>query len=132
MADLRRVCPQCKRRFRPAKATRRLYCETCRPSRLRPGTAEPQQGTDQGAPGVIEARVFSDLELVERHGTVEGLIALSVASDLDSGRVAPAQKPGVGQKLALLLAAALEGTRTPEPDRVDDLATRRAQRAASA
>ena len=76
--------------------------------------------------------MFSDLELVERHGTVEGLIALSVARDLDSGRVAPAQKPGVGQKLALLLAAALEGTRTPEPDRVDDLATRRAQRAASA
>jgi hypothetical protein len=76
--------------------------------------------------------VLAELQLVERAATVEGLIALSVARDLDSGRVAPAQKPGVGQKLAALLAAALEGTRRPEPDRLDELSEARARRAASA
>jgi len=129
MADLRKVCPGCKRRFRPAKGTRRLYCETCRPSRVKPDEPPPEPS---GEAGPIEAQVRAELEAVDRQATVEGLIALSVAGDIDSGRVAPAQKPGVGQKLAVLLAAALEGTKRPEPDRLDELAEARARRAASA
>lgn len=81
--------------------------------------------------GPIEARLLADLTAVERHETVDGLVALSVARDIDAGRVAPAQKPAVGQKLALLVAAALEGTRPPARDRLDELADRRAAREAA-
>ena len=82
--------------------------------------------------GPIEARCLAQLEAVERHETVEGLVALSVARDIDAGRVAPAQKPGVGQKLAALMGSALAGTAPPTHDRLDELAARRWQREATA
>lgn len=82
--------------------------------------------------GPIEAAIVAQLEAVERAQTVEGLVAVSVARDLDAGRVTAAQKPGVGQKLAALMAAALAGTQPPTQDRLDDLARKRAEKAASA
>lgn len=84
------------------------------------------------SPGVIEARVYAELVEVERADTVEGLLALSLARDLDAGAVAPGQRGTAGQKLLAVLGTALEGTAPAVRDRLDDLADRRRARAASA
>jgi hypothetical protein len=132
VASERRTCEKshCHRRFSRPLGSRRRYCEECSPPR-KPRAGDAPAPEPEGV-GQIEARVLAELQMAERAATVEGLIALSVARDLDSGKVAPAQKPSVGQKLAVLLAAALEGTRRPEPDRLDELSEARARRAASA
>lgn len=131
MADLRRVCPGCKRRFRPTKGTRRLYCETCRPPRSRAADEAPPPAGGADIVGPIEARLLADLQAHDRHETVDGLIALSVARDLDHDRVPPQQKPSVGEKLGKLRAKALEGTEPATHDRLDELAERRRAREAS-
>lgn len=130
MADLRKRCTECGRQFRPQKgATHRKRCYTCAPPRASAGDLEAAPASDVAGP--IEARALADLAAVDRHETVEGLLALSLARDIDADRVSPAQKGAAGQKLIALLAAAMEGTAPPTQDRLDELAERRAAREAS-
>lgn len=130
-ADNRRTCRKCHRQFRRERGSNRLDCPTCSPSRTKPlDVADPDADGDAG-PGPIEAQLLADLQAAGRAETVDGLVALSVARDIDAGRVAPAQKPAVGQKLSALRDKALEGTVPAKRTRVDDLAERRAARQAS-
>jgi DNA-directed RNA polymerase subunit RPC12/RpoP len=129
MVAVRMRCGKCHQRFTRPQGSRRIYCETCSPSRVKP--LDPEVRSSPDIPGPIEASVRAQLEAAERAGTVQGLVALSVAADLDAGRVAPAQKPGVGQKLAALVASAVEGTAPPTCDRLDELAEARTRRASA-
>lgn len=130
--QVRITCPApkgCGRRFTRPQGSRRKFCEDCSPSRVKPLELQASGPADDSAkPGRIEARLLADLVAVERAGTVDGLVALSVARDLDQGRVTPSQKPAVGQKLAQLRATALEGTAAPTQDRADELLQQRQRR----
>jgi hypothetical protein len=131
MATIRLRCQKCHGKFSKPQGSRRIYCEVCSPPRKPPLS---MRGPDPEVPqtvGPIEARMLLDLEAVDRAETVEGLLVLNMARDIDSGRVAPAQKGIAGQRLLVLLGKALEGTKVPEPDRLDELAERRAAREAS-
>ena len=130
--DNRRTCTKCGKSFRRERGSPRINCFTCSPSRAKVSTPDAPPASSPDIVGPIETSIRDQLAAVGRSGTVEGLVAVSVARDLDGGRVAPAQKPGVGQKLAALVAAALEGTAPPVLDALDDLAERRATRAVSA
>lgn len=123
--SVRMRCAKCSARFTRPQGSRRKNCETCSPSRVKP-IDDPSPSGSSDIAGPIEASVVAQLAAVGRSGTVEGLGAVSVARDIDSGRVAPAQKPGVVLKLAALVAAALEGTQPPTRDGIDELAARRA------
>ena len=128
MAATRMRCRKCHLRFSKPMGSRRLDCETCSPPRK---AKADRPSEESGGVGPIEARVLDDLELVDRQDTVQGLLVLALARDIDAGRVAPAQKGAAGQKLLVLLGAALEGTVRPSADRLDELAERRAAREAS-
>lgn len=130
MASIRLRCGKCRQRFSKQQGSRRIYCEACSPPRKPPvGLRDvPSAPAGDGGRGPIEARLWEDLAAVDRAETVDGLVALSVARDLDAGRVPPGQKPTVGAKLAGLRDKALEGTAPPTADRLDDLAARRAER----
>lgn len=128
----RRTCTKCGRSFRRERGSSRINCFTCSPSRTKVTEPTSASSSSPDIAGPIEASVRSQLEAVGRAETVEGLVAVSVARDIDAGRVTPAQKPGVGQKLAALMAAATAGTAPPTQDALDELAQRRADRAASA
>jgi hypothetical protein len=131
VAAIRLRCQKCHTRFSKPQGSRRIYCETCSPPRKPPvAMRDVDQGASEGV-GPIEARMLLDLEAVDRAETVEGLLVLNLARDIDSGRVAPAQKGIAGQRLLVLLGRALEGTKIPEPDRLDELSARRASREAS-
>lgn len=139
MASERRTCPKpkgCGRKFSRPLGSRRLYCETCSPPR------KPARGVVEGAPppvlhggepGPIEAAALAQLQAVERHETVAGVLVLALARDIDAGTVTPAQKGGAGQKLIALLAEAMRGTTPPrQPDALDEITRRRMERAAAA
>lgn len=126
---VRMRCAKCSARFTRPQGSRRKNCETCSPSRVKPITEAP---SSPDIVGPIEASVRSQLDAVGRAESVEGLVAVSVARDIDAGRVTPAQKARVGQQLASLMAAATAGTAPPTQDALDELAQRRADRAASA
>jgi len=126
VADLRRVCPGCRTRFRPAKGTRRLYCETCRPSRVRPGSSEPATERPSDEPGDLERVVRAELERVDRLEWIEGVALLALARDAD--KLAGAQRAAAIRELVRLKPQVFAGTLPPERDRRDDLADRRAER----
>ncbi len=136
MADLRRVCPGCKRRFRPAKATRRLYCETCRPSRSKapddPAPVLAGPGAPGWMPGPIESRALFELTAVERTDTLEAQIMLRLAREMDGGRLTGPALASLAKQLMAAKSVAFLGTTPPETDRVDELAEQRAAKAASA
>jgi hypothetical protein len=131
MVDLRRTCPECHRQFRPTRGTRRLYCVRCRPPKDRAPVDEPVVAVGPDIVGPLEETIRGQLVAAERESTVEGLVALSVARDVDGGRVSPTQKPLIGQRLAALVAAALVGTEAPVVDRLDEVSERRRARDAS-
>ena len=82
-------------------------------------------------PGPIEAAALAQLEAVDRAGTVQGMLVVECARDIDAGRVKPEAKASAGQKLLQLLEAALEGTAPPVRDARDELAQRRAVKASA-
>jgi len=137
VATVTRRCqnaPQCKIRFRISSQSRRVYCETCRPPRSKAGAVSSVPGSSgPSEPGPVEARALLDLAAFDRQDTVPGLIVLSVARDIDSGRVKPEQKAQAGQRMLALLAVALAGT-TParSADRLDEVTARREAKAAAA
>jgi hypothetical protein len=88
---------------------------------------------DEGQPGPIEAALLAELEAAGRAAGVEGLVALSVARDLDRGTIPAGQRASVGERLGKLKAAALVGVRAArEPDRLDEITARRLAKAAAA
>lgn len=128
---VRMRCAKCSARFTRPQGSRRKSCETCSPSRVKP-ISDPSPSGPSDIAGPIEASIRARLDAVGRAETVEGLVAVSVARDIDAGRVAPAQKARVGQQLAGLMAAATAGAESPVRDRLDELTERRAGRRASA
>jgi hypothetical protein len=137
VASERKTCKSstCHTKFSRPLGSRREYCETCRPPR-KPSLADRAPSSpppvDPGV-GPIEARTLSDLQAVERHDTVPGLLVLALARDIDRGVVKPEQKGVAGQRLLQLLTTALAGTQAPAPaDRLDEVAARRIQKAAAA
>lgn len=129
MADLRRVCPQCKRQFRPPHGSPRRYCVRCRPSRVKRDGEPDGVGLDAG-PGPIEDQVRAELERTRRLDTIEGAALLALARDADT--LTGTQRAGVVEKLLRVKALALAGAAPAEVDRLDDLARRRAEKQASA
>lgn len=135
MADLRRICPDCRRRFRPAKGTRRLYCETCRPSRVKPDDPAPVlagPGAPGWTPAPIEARTLAELTQRDRADTLEAAVMLRLARELDSGKLSGAALATVSARLFETRQMAFEGTTPPERDRLDELAAIRAAKAETA
>lgn len=138
MATVTRRCKneKCKRRFRISAQSRRLFCEECRPPRTGAGAVldpVPAPVGDGGAPGPVEAAALAQLEAVQRHESVAGVLVLALARDIDSGAVSPAQKGAAGEKLVRLLAEATRGTTPPRStDRLDEIAARRAEKARAA
>lgn len=125
MADLRRVCKGCKRQFRPRKATRRLYCETCRPSRVKPiPEPEPAAAEVASVPGECERTVRGVLEDADRLSSVPGVLAIRLARQLDDPRLPGAQASSLARQVEDLVAKAMVGVKPPA-DFVDDIAARR-------
>lgn len=138
MASERRTCQRpkgCGRRFSRPLGSRRVYCETCSPPR-KPALASVQDaapGPVREGPGPVEVAALAQLQEVDRHETVAGVLVLGLARDIDAGRVLPAQKGGAGEKLVKLLAEALRGTTQKRaPDALDEITARRMARAAAA
>ena len=136
MADLRKTCPGCKRRFRPAKGTRRLWCTDCKPSRtLAADEAAPVvlgPGSPGWIPGPIESRALADLTAVDRLDTVEGQLTIRLAREIDGGRLTGAALASLGKQLLESKRQATAGTRAPERDAIDELADARARKAETA
>jgi hypothetical protein len=128
MADLRKRCPGCKRQFRPAKGTRRLYCETCRPPRERVPDGQPAASED---PGPIEVRVRAELEQADRLETVEAEVVLRLAREMDSTRPTGSQLAAMTPRLLAARTEALRGVKLTT-DRLDEVTARRLAKAANA
>ena len=128
MADLRVRCKGCRSQFRPRKGTRRLFCETCRPSRAGVGLASvpPVPTSVDLPPGEVERTVREVLEQAGRLATVPGVLAVRLAKQLDAATGA-ATTAALAKQIDELTAKAMLGAK-PAPDFVDDMAARRAAR----
>ena len=126
----RHRCRQCSRKFSKPLGSRRIYCEECRPPRQKPAAAEPAPPTS--GPGPIEAQALTRLEAAGRVDTIEGQLLLRLAREADSGRATAAQLGSLAEKLLRVADTALAGTKTREPDRLDELTARRLAKAAAA
>ena len=126
MVDLRRTCPACKRQYRPRKGTRRRFCETCRPSRVR-AVVEAPPVLNPG-PGECEIAVRAQLDAAGRGVSVPGVLACRLARQLDDASLTGAQAASLARQVQDLMAAALVGA-APVRDFVDEMAQRRARSA---
>lgn len=139
MASERRTCKSstCHRRFSRPLGSRREFCEECRPPRNRnqdapaaPVLAGP--GAPGWSPGRIESRALAELTAAGRAETLEGEIVVRLAREMDSGRVAGSALTSLAKQLLDAKSRAMVGIKPPDRDRVDDLADRRADKAATA
>lgn len=126
MPETRKRCPKCKRQFRRPTASKRIYCETCRPPRTRPLPIEP---TGPHVPGELETATRERLEAADRLGAVEGIAAIQLARALDEASHPLSQRAAATARLFDVLGLALKGTAMREPDELDELAARRQARA---
>lgn len=133
MASERRTCQKpkgCGRKFSRPLGSRRIYCETCSPSRSKPLVAV-EVPADAG-PGPIELQAVVRLEAAGRVDTIEGQVLLRLAREADSGRATPSQLGTLGEKLIRVADVALAGVAKREPDALDEVTARRMAKAAAA
>lgn len=136
VATVQRRCPgkpgkPCGTRFRVQSQNPRKFCESCSPPRFRSDRIDPPPSIpDEYLPGPIERSVLAELEAVDRAGAVKGQIALGVARDCDRLAGLP-QRSAVAERLVKLVADAMAGTKATT-DRLDEVAARRAEKAAAA
>ena len=134
MATVTRRCKndRCKRRFRISAQSRRLFCEECRPSRAKSSDVDETTAPPAAGPGPIEAQSLARLEGAGRIDTIEGQLLLRLAREADDGRATASQLASLSEKLLRVADAALAGTKTREPDRLDELTARRLAKVAAA
>jgi hypothetical protein len=133
---MRRQCPVCGREF--TGRSDKIYCgSTCR-SRNSLAPQEVSAGTDTPVadhPLVVATR--RELEAVGRLDTVEGALAIGLASAMVQPRVGSAAMVAASKQLSVAMKAALKGaapvTAGSKPpvrlvDPVDELTTRRTKR----
>lgn len=147
---MERTCEQCGAKIPPQKgsARPRKFCATCRPPRNRPNprviktprTDEGQEasaapvdlptGRKPGRPGLVET-YRRQLEAAERLETPEGAHVLLLAELLAGDGHTAAGAASLSRELRAAMEEAMKGA-PPLADRLDELAARRAQKAAGA
>lgn len=134
VASERKTCQKpkgCGTKFSRPLGSRRIYCEKCSPPRARLAAVADAPASDD-SPGAIEAQALVRLEVAGRVDTIEGQLLLRMAREADSGRATSAQLGSLAEKLLRVADVALEGAKPVERDALDELAERRAAKAASA
>jgi hypothetical protein len=133
---IRCAAPGCGKKLAPSTGARpRKFCDsTCR------SRAHRSKGADAGGESEEESRpaalslaaiVRRDLESAGRLETFAGQQALAIAEQM----VAPGTRSSfatLNKELTRAMSEAMAGAKPREPDRLDDLATRRALKVASA
>ena len=122
MATVTRRCKKCTARFRVSNQTRRIFCETCRPPRLKPLSDVPTLAESPRVMGEVEQALRGELERAGRMDRYQGVLAIRLARLLDGGT--PASAPGLTSQIDQLMTKALEGA-AREPDIVDELTEQR-------
>ena len=130
---VRLVCKGgCGRKFSKPRQSSRLYCTTCRPEKLKP-TGAPEGdplAAALNAPGEVERSLRAELERAGRIDRYQGVLAIRLAKQLDSGTsVAGAQ--GLVSQIDAMMTKALDGV-LPPADFVDDIGSRRKAKAQGA
>ena len=132
MATVTRRCKDaaCARRFRVSAQSRRLFCEECRPSRLKIGTVlDEPAATGEREPGPMEARAV--VQLGDRATTLEGLAVVGLARALDRDDHPLSQRAAATARLLEALKVARVGAPVAA-DRLDEVTQRRLGKAAAA
>ena len=124
MTSERRTCksPECHQKFTRPQGSRRIFCETCRPSKVRP--VDPPPLDEDVEPGPIESAARLELEEAGQASTTEGLLFLRLAREVDARRATGSGLAALADRLLKAKAVALAG---PESmgDAVDELRARR-------
>lgn len=127
MPLLSRVCGRCSRPFE-TDATNRRNCYVCSPQRLKtagdPIPQEPRyvppEAPERPRPaGRLERATLAELEKLEQADTVEGVLAVLLAHDLDGADVPGAQRTSMSKQLSMMMAD-IRALAPKEPDRLDD------------
>lgn len=122
----------CSRRFTRPQGSRRIYCPECSPPR-KPVEVEDEEPRRARVlvEGPIVTEVRAELERLDVLRSVEGVVALRIASSLDDPDLAPSSVSAMSGQLARIMAALRE--RAPrQRDRLDEIGQRLAAKLGTA
>lgn len=119
-------------RFTRPQGSRRVWCEACRPPRVKSDRAAPPPPGEPGRIlGELERTTLEELTARGREATIAGQAALYAARQLDSGGHSGSQTASLLRELRASAEAALAGAPVPD-DALDEVGRRRAAKAAGA
>jgi hypothetical protein len=131
MALRKLKCGRCPRYFE-TDATNRRNCYVCSPQRLKtagdPIPVEPRYippAPPERSPGTgrLERATLAELERLEQAETIEGVLAILLARDLDGADVPGAQRTSMSKQLSAMMAD-IRALAPKEPDALDDYQAR--------
>ena len=131
VAPRRPACKVCGERFTRDVGSRREKCYKCAPIRQDPAKLAAVAPIPPSGPGPNEVAVLAELEALGKSGSSTGTMAVTLARQLDGGRMSGMMSATLAKQSADLMVAAAKGAK-PQAGALDDLRARRMARAGGA